>query len=70
MTSLLSPPIPVQAQERLDGLFDSWHLVEAADGVVVVRQDAALRAEPVLAGEAGARARAGELARVSAASRT
>ena len=42
----------------------------AADGVVVVRQDAALRAEPVLAGEAGARARAGELARVSAASGT
>lgn len=37
MTSLLSPPIPVQAKERLDGLFDSWHLVEAADGVVVGR---------------------------------
>lgn len=33
-----------------------------ADGLVIVRRDAALRTEPVLAGEAGARARAGELA--------
>ncbi|MES3034096.1 MAG: hypothetical protein V4813_08870 [Gemmatimonadota bacterium] len=33
-----------------------------ADGIVVVRRDVALRTEPVLAGEAGARARAGELA--------
>jgi tetratricopeptide (TPR) repeat protein len=33
-----------------------------ADGFVVIRRDVALRTEPVLAGEAGARARAGELA--------
>jgi Bacterial SH3 domain len=33
-----------------------------ADGLVVVRRDVALRTEPVLAGEASARARAGELA--------
>ena len=33
-----------------------------AEGFVVVRRDVALRTEPVLAGEAGARARAGELA--------
>ena len=33
-----------------------------ADGLVVVRRDVALRTEPVLAGEAGARARAGEVA--------
>ncbi len=32
------------------------------EGLVVVRRDVALRTEPVLAGEAGARARAGELA--------
>ena len=32
-----------------------------ADGLVVVRRDVALRTEPVLAGEAGARARAGEV---------
>lgn len=42
----------------------------AAEGVVVVRQDVALRLEPVLAGEAGARARAGELATVTSASGT
>lgn len=33
-----------------------------AEGLVVVRRDVALRTEPVLAGEAGARARSGELA--------
>jgi Bacterial SH3 domain len=33
-----------------------------ADGLLVIRQDAALRAEPVLAGEAAARVRAGEIA--------
>jgi hypothetical protein len=33
-----------------------------ADGLVVVRRDVALRTEPVLAGEASARARSGELA--------
>jgi len=33
-----------------------------ADGLVVIRRDVALRTEPVLAGEAAARARAGELA--------
>lgn len=36
-----------------------------ADGLVVIRRDVALRSEPVLAGEAGARARAGELGIVS-----
>ena len=35
-----------------------------ADGLVVVRRDVALRTEPELAGEASARARAGELALV------
>ncbi len=35
-----------------------------ADGFVVIRRDVALRTEPVLAGEAGARARAGELAMI------
>ena len=34
----------------------------SADGMVLVRRDVALRAEPVLAGEAGSRARGGELA--------
>lgn len=33
-----------------------------ADGLVVIRRDVALRTEPVLAGEAASRARAGELA--------
>ncbi len=33
-----------------------------ADGMVVIRRDVALRTEPVLAGEANARARAGEIA--------
>ena len=36
----------------------------SADGLVVVRRDVALRTEPVLAGEAGARARGGEVALV------
>ncbi len=36
-----------------------------ADGLVVIRRDVALRAEPVLAGDAAARARAGELAFVT-----
>ncbi len=36
-----------------------------ADGLVVIRRDVALRTEPVLAGEAAARARAGELAVVT-----
>lgn len=36
-----------------------------ADGLVMVRHEVALRTEPVLAGEAGARARAGELAVVT-----
>ena len=36
----------------------------SADGMVVIRRDVALRTEPVLAGEAGSRARAGELATV------
>ena len=35
-----------------------------ANGMVVIRRDVALRTEPVLAGEASARARAGELATV------
>ena len=35
-----------------------------ANGMVVIRRDVALRTEPVLAGEAGARARAGQLATV------
>ena len=34
----------------------------SADGLVLVRRDVALKVEPVLAGEAGARARGGELA--------
>ncbi len=39
-----------------------------ADGLVVIRRDVALRTEPVLAGEAAARARAGEVALVSGTS--
>jgi tetratricopeptide (TPR) repeat protein len=39
-----------------------------ADGLVVIRRDVALRAEPVLAGEAAARARAGEVALVTSTS--
>ncbi len=39
----------------------------SADGLVLVRHEVALRTEPVLAGEAGARARGGELAVVQEA---